>query len=70
MAKILHAVTAAPEPVSAADIAQLLGLSRPTAQRYLADLERRALVELDLEYGSTGRPVHRYRTARPHTGVR
>jgi len=65
MAKILHAVTTAPEPVSAADIAQHLGLSRPTAQRYLTDLQRRALVELDLEYGSTGRPVHRYRAAHP-----
>ena len=70
MAKILHAVTAAPEPVSAADIARRLGLSRPTAQRYLADLERRALVELELEYGSAGRPVHRYRAAHPNAGLR
>ena len=70
MAKILAAVTTAPDAVSAADIAKRLGLSRPTAQRYLADLQRRALVELDLEYGSTGRPIHRYRAAHPRTGPR
>jgi response regulator of citrate/malate metabolism len=70
MAKILHAVTTAPEPVSAAEIAQRLGLSRPTAQRYLTDLQRRALVELDLEYGATGRPVHRYRAAHPRPRLR
>jgi response regulator of citrate/malate metabolism len=70
MAKILDAVTQAPEPVSAADVAHRLGLSRPTAQRYLTDLQRRALIELDLEYGSSGRPIHRYRAAHPHTGRR
>jgi response regulator of citrate/malate metabolism len=63
MAKIYEAVVASPKPLSAADIAEHLGLSRPTAQRYLTDLERRALLELDLEYGSTGRPIHRYRAA-------
>jgi len=70
MAKILHAVVTAPEPVSAADIAQHLGLSRPTAQRYLTELQRRRLVQLDLEYGSTGRPIHRYRAAHPQTNLR
>lgn len=70
MAKIFNAVTAAAEPVSAADIAQRLGLSRPTAQRYLTDLQRRALVDLDLQYGSTGRPIHRYRAAQPPNSIR
>lgn len=70
MAKILDAVTKATEPVSAADVAHRLGLSRPTAQRYLTDLQRRALIELDLEYGSSGRPIHRYRAAQPRTGLR
>lgn len=68
--KILNAVSATAEPASAADIAQRLGLSRPTAQRYLTELERRRLVELDLEYGSTGRPIHRYRAAPPSTDLR
>jgi response regulator of citrate/malate metabolism len=65
IAKILDAVTTASSPISAALVAKQLGLSRPTAQRYLTELERRGLVELDLEYGSTGRPVHRYRPANP-----
>lgn len=64
MAKILKAVAAADQAVSAADIAQILNLSRPTAQRYLTDLQRLGLTELDLQYGSAGRPVHRYRIAK------
>ena len=66
MVKILGAVSAAAEPTSASEIAQQLGMSRPTAQRYLTDLERRGLVELDLAYGSAGRPIHRYRIAPPN----
>ena len=65
MVKILGAVSAAAEPTSASEIAQQLGMSRPTAQRYLTDLERRGLVELDLAYGSAGRPIHRYRITPP-----
>jgi response regulator of citrate/malate metabolism len=38
-----------------------LGISRPTAQRYLADLERTGAVDLVLSYGATGRPINRYR---------
>ena len=38
----------------------LLGASRPTAQRYLASLVSKQLLDLDLSYGSTGRPEHRY----------
>ena len=65
MLKVLDTVRAATEPVAAADVAQVVGVSRPTAQRYLADLERRGLVELHLDYGTTGRPTHRYRPAGP-----
>lgn len=65
MVKILGAVSAAAEPTSASEIAQQLGMSRPTAQRYLTDLERRGFVELDLAYGSAGRPIHRYRITPP-----
>jgi response regulator of citrate/malate metabolism len=59
--KILDAVRAAPNPVGAADVAEQLGISRPTAQRYLADLERTGAVDLVLSYGATGRPINRYR---------
>ncbi|WP_295697371.1 response regulator [Lapillicoccus sp.] len=61
MAKVLDIVSKAPEPVGAAEVASVLGASRPTAQRYLAALLRKDLVRLDLSYGATGRPEHRYR---------
>jgi response regulator of citrate/malate metabolism len=50
--------------VSAAEVAAEQGISRPTAQRYLAALARRGVVDLRLRYGSTGRPEHRYSSAR------
>jgi response regulator of citrate/malate metabolism len=64
MAKILQAVQRADGPVGASSIATELGVSRPTAQRYLTELHRRGVLELELEYGSTGRPVNLYRTVR------
>ncbi|MEO7059959.1 MAG: response regulator [Lapillicoccus sp.] len=61
MAKVLEIVASAPVPLGAAEVAATLGASRPTAQRYLAALLRKELVRLDLSYGATGRPEHRYR---------
>jgi response regulator of citrate/malate metabolism len=61
MAKILRAVQDSSVPVGASEIAALVGVSRPTAQRYLSELHRRGVLELDLEYGSTGRPINLYR---------
>lgn len=49
--------------LSAAEVAQLTGISRPTAQRYLALLVKQGVARLDLRYGATGRPEHRYRPA-------
>ncbi len=60
MARVLDIIRDAPHPLSAADVAGLLGASRPTAQRYLAALVQRQLLDLDLTYGTTGRPEHRY----------
>jgi len=60
MQKALDAVRAAGAPVSAAEIADQLGVSRPTAQRYLSVLERKGLLILDLTYGTTGRPLNSY----------
>jgi response regulator of citrate/malate metabolism len=61
--KILEAIRTAGQPIGAGQIAEQLGVSRPTVQRYLAKLERQGLIELHLEYGSTGRPNHLYRPA-------
>lgn len=63
MARILSAVTEAGHPVSATVIAGRLGVSRPTAQRYLTELHRRGALTLELEYGGTGRPINLYRQA-------
>lgn len=54
------AVRQAPEPISAADVAEQVGISRPTAQRYLVYLAEQGLVKLELRYGGTGRPEHLY----------
>jgi response regulator of citrate/malate metabolism len=65
MARIRELLQAAGEDVSASEIAERIGISRSTAQRYLAELARQGKVELRLHYGSTGRPEHRYRIAVP-----
>ncbi len=64
MARVLDTVRTAEDAVSAAGVSEQLGVSRATAQRYLAELDRRGLVELVLSYGNTGRPEHCYRTRR------
>lgn len=47
-------------PLSAQEVAELTGLSRQTAQRYLKLLERTGRARLTLRYGDAGRPEHRY----------
>lgn len=59
--RILEALRGAITPMTAIEIADATGVSRATAQRYLADLAHGGKVELSLRYGSTGRPEHMYR---------
>ena len=47
--------------LSAVEVAECVGISRATAQRYLSSLAQAEVVRLELNYGSTGRPEHRYR---------
>ena len=47
--------------LTAADVADALGISRATAQRYLAALTETHQASVSLRYGSTGRPEHLYR---------
>jgi two-component system CitB family response regulator len=49
---------------SAVEVAQAVGISRATAQRYLSALADEGAVEIHLRYGSTGRPEHRYSAPR------
>lgn len=58
---VAEAVRKAELPVTATDLAGTLGISRPTAQRYLAELAANALVRVELRYGVAGRPEHLYR---------
>jgi two-component system response regulator DctR len=48
--------------LSAEEVAEGVGLARVTARRYLDFLEKSNRVVLELQYGSVGRPVNRYRT--------
>jgi response regulator of citrate/malate metabolism len=70
MALIRDAVREAATDLSAVEVAERLGVSRPTAQRYLSYLARHGVVELLLRYGSTGRPEHRYRYRATHPAGR
>lgn len=60
---VLAAVRARGCDLSAAQVAEQTGVSRATAQRYLSYLVREGRVRLELRYGTTGRPEHRYRLA-------
>ncbi len=63
MMRIRELIVAASRDVSATEVAEEVGISRSTAQRYLAELARQGKIELHLHYGATGRPEHRYRIA-------
>ncbi|MET7304090.1 response regulator [Embleya sp. NPDC005575] len=54
---------------SAADIAEAVGISRPTARRYLDHLSARRLVSREPRYGGAGRPeyIYRWHIPRPET---
>lgn len=47
-------------PITSSALAERLGISRPTAQRYLADLAADGTVRVQLRYGAAGRPEHLY----------
>jgi response regulator of citrate/malate metabolism len=57
---VADALRRAGEPRSAAEISEEVGISRATAQRYLASLAQAGRVLVTLRYGSTGRPEHEY----------
>jgi response regulator of citrate/malate metabolism len=71
MRLVRDAVRTAQPDISATELASVLGISRPTAQRYLAQLAQQGSIEVLLRYGTTGRPEHRYRfrTNAAPTGV-
>lgn len=62
---VRSAVRSAEGSISAAEVADQVGISRPTAQRYLAYLVEHGVIALHLKYGATGRPEHRYSVGNP-----
>jgi response regulator of citrate/malate metabolism len=61
MALIQAAVRDSHPDVSATEVAAMVGISRPTAQRYLSLLAQQGVIQLHLRYGGLGRPEQRYR---------
>jgi response regulator of citrate/malate metabolism len=62
-ASIMKFIEVGKKPVSANDVSDALGLSRATAQRYLSQMVENGQLELTLQYGTTGRPIHLFRIA-------
>jgi response regulator of citrate/malate metabolism len=62
---VLAALGNAEHPLSAAEVAELTGVSRATAQRYLATLAGAGEVTVGLRYGSTGRPEQEFTASPP-----
>ena len=58
---ILACLKRSSHPMSASDIAEELRISRATAQRYLSQMADRKIVSLELQYGSAGRPINKYK---------
>lgn len=61
VATTLRESTPAAEDLSAVEIAERTGLSRPSVRRYLEYLTSTGQARLRARYGSAGRPEHRYR---------
>jgi two-component system CitB family response regulator len=57
---VAEALRRADRPRSAAEISEEVGISRATAQRYLASLAQSGRALVTLRYGCTGRPEHEY----------
>ncbi|MYW69802.1 response regulator [Streptomyces sp. SID8379] len=58
---VLTTVRSSTTALSAGQVGGLIGVSRATAQRYLASLVSAGLLRMSLRYGTTGRPEQEYR---------
>jgi two-component system response regulator DctR len=61
MQQILQFLSDQAEPVSAEEVAAGTGLARVTVRRYLEFLQKKGDIQLEVQYGSVGRPVNRYK---------
>lgn len=53
-------LTKAKQWVSAEEVGEGIGLSRVTARRYLEHLTKEGQIQFEIQYGSIGRPIHKY----------
>src|SRR5947209_16699292 len=60
---VLQALRTSEKPMSAAEVSAAIGISRATAQRYLAALAATGDVSVGLRYGTTGRPEQEFAAA-------
>ncbi|OMP66025.1 response regulator [Domibacillus epiphyticus] len=60
LAKIITCLSKMDKPISAEEVAEVVGTARVTARRYLDYLEKRGKVKIDIQYGGIGRPMNRY----------
>jgi len=58
--KVLAYIQKSGGAVSAEEVSTYIGTARVTARRYLDFLEKQNLLKVDIQYGSVGRPIHRY----------
>lgn len=59
--QILNFLAEQDHPVSAEEVAAGTGLARVTVRRYLEYLQKKGEIQLEVQYGSIGRPVNRYK---------
>lgn len=57
---VLEAIRGSARPMSAGEVADAIGVSRPTAQRHLTALAVAGVVRMRLRYGQAGRPEQEY----------
>ena len=60
MDKVLVFLKQSLEGASADDVATGIGVARVTARRYLDYMEKNGLIQVDIQYGSVGRPINQY----------
>lgn len=58
--KVMYFLKQSKNGASADDVAMGIGVARVTARRYLDFMEKRQLIQVDIQYGSVGRPINQY----------
>ncbi|AOT69091.1 response regulator [Geosporobacter ferrireducens] len=57
------------EYLTSMELAQAVGIARVTARRYMEYLAEKRIVDIELEYGSVGRPIHKFRISEDQNSI-